>query len=527
MREGWMKGRVVESWETKTVVESDKSGGGDSWEQNWSDEEEEGQQEQHEVNQQLEGEAKPKGDSEEGKATKENKGKEKELSKSSLLLSGDEEEEDASGWGLDEDLDLDVNEPPPETPVKPEAEAVEKPETVNDDDDAPPQIEEMDWGEWGEDDNTGNAAPVKQEVPPTPPPEKRKKEVAKKNPPTPKTPTLSTNKRRKKSSSPKQIVSRETYTITGMPDAILAIITQLLDEAVQLATNPKYTSTPIAPASREMLALPRLILAAYRALAPIYYSVDLTSKMYLSNDCIYISTRLPELAGSATAGPNGKKLFERFSLEGESAGIAAFGKRQQAREVEAQKTILRDYLDGTQGLVACTEYPQSETCEAAIKAVVDRVRLLEDKWRGVLSQRALWTVLGSLLATVCGKVLSDVGDMSDISDPESRKLAGLMGEVARLEDLFLPPPPPGGEEGSAVPCTAVYCGNWLKFRYLESIMECTMIELLEMYNAGQLEEFEREELEELVRALFADTENRRRCLESIRRGPTGVVSGGW
>ena len=47
-----------------------------------------------------------------------------------------------------------------------------------------------------------------------------------------------------------------------------------------------------------------------------------------------------------------------------------------------------------------------------------------------------------------------------------------------------------------------------------------MVEVLEMYNAGQLEEFETEELVDLVRALFADTENRRKCLDAIRRGPT-------
>ena len=518
VREGWMKGRFAERCEMKTV-EGGEGGSEDSWEQSWSEEEEEGQQQQDEG---MGGGAKEK-----------EKEKEKEESKSSLILSGGDEE-DVSGWGLDEDLDLDlgVDEPPP--PETSEGGGLEKgekqqaEETEGGDgsgDGAPPQIDEMDWGEWGEDDNTSDAKPETVSAPTLPPPMGKPQEGVRRNA-EPKT-TSAPTKRRKKSipGSSKKVTIKETYTITSMPDSITSIIQQLLEEATQLSTNPKYTSTPIAPAAKEMLSVPRLVLAAYRALAPIYYSVDLSSKMYLYNDCMRIEELVKQVAATSNASPSGKKLFERFTLEKEAGEVGAFGKRVYSRELEAQRMILRDYLDGTQGLVACTEYPQSETCEAAVKAVVDRIRLLNEKWKSVLSRSALWQALGSLLGTVCGKWISDVGDLGDISDPESRKLAGLMGQIGQLEELFLPGGS-GGSGGDGVPCTAVYCGNWLKFRYLESILECTMVEVLEMYDSGQLEEFETEELEELIRALFADTENRRRCLERIRRGPMGMGTPG-
>ena len=534
VREGWVKGRLVERCETKVMEGGGEGGSEGSWEQSWSDEEEE---EEEEKQQQQE-----KGKEEEGgRNKKKEKEKEMEESRSSLILSGDEgEDEDASGWGLDEDLDLDldVDEPPPpeasqsEEKKGEEKEKEKEKEAGDDDDDPPPQIEEMDWGEWGDDDNTGDASSSKSETvplqPPPPPPAEKPQEAVKKSRNTAlKTPTTPT-KRRKKStpgSSQKKVTLKETYTITGMPDSIISIIQHLLEEAAQLSTNPKYTRTPIAPAAKDMLTIPRLVLAAYRSLAPIYYSVNLSSKMYLYNDCMRLEELVKQVAATSNASPNGKKLFERFTLEKEAGEVGAFGKRAYSRELEAQRTILRDYLDGTQGLVACTEYPQGEACEAAVKAVVDRVRLLNEKWKGVLSGSALWQALGSLLGTVCGKWISDVGDLGDISDPESRKLAGLMAQIGQLEELFLPPAA-GGTAEEGVPCTAVYCGNWLKFRYLESILECTMVELLEMYDSGQLEEFEKDELEELVRALFADTDNRRRCLERIRRGPMGVGAPG-
>lgn len=263
-----------------------------------------------------------------------------------------------------------------------------------------------------------------------------------------------------------------------------------------------------------MLSLPRLVLATYRALAPIYYSVDLASKMYLYNDCMRIEEQLNELASSIV---NSSPIFVSFSFAAEAAEIAAFGKRHYNRELETQKLIIRDYLDGTQGLVACTDYPQSEACDIAVKAVVDRIKLLHEKWHGVLSQSTLWQALGSLLTTVCGKVINDIEDLSDTTALESEKLARLMGDIADLEALFMPSSKGAGRH--AVPCTAMYCDNWLKFRYLESILECNMAELLDMYNRGQLVEFDKEELVDLVRALFSDTEHRRKCLEAIRRGP--------
>ena len=242
--------------------------------------------------------------------------------------------------------------------------------------------------------------------------------------------------------------------------------------------------------------------------------------MYLYNDCMRIEEQLNELASSVASSSS---IFASFSLAAEAADIAAFGKRHYTRELETQKLIIRDYLDGTQGLVACTDYPQSEACDIAVKAVIDRVKLLHEKWHGVLSQPALWQALGSLLTTLCGKVINDIEDLSDTSEAESRKLARLIGEIADLEALFMPSSKSVGRQD--VPCTAMYCDNWLKFRYLESILECTMAELLDLYNGGQLVEFDKEELVDLVKALFSDTEHRRKCLEAIRRGPTRAGGG--
>lgn len=213
VKPSWMNGKVVERW-----GKVEKGSSEDSWEQSWSDEERE--------------EAKEKKKEKQGVKLE---GKGSEVSKGSLVLSGDEDE-DTSGWGLDEDLDLDIDGPPLETPLESEG---EKKEGLAAEDDAPPQIEDMDWGEWGEDDAT-----VEKQVPPSllSPQKKQEEKVEEKHIVGTKPPTTPIQKGNKSTPgpSPEQVLLRETYTVTGMPDAIIELIQQLLEEAGHLATNPEY-----------------------------------------------------------------------------------------------------------------------------------------------------------------------------------------------------------------------------------------------------------------------------------------------
>ena len=227
----WMNGRVVERWGMKV----EKGSSEDSWEQSWSDEER-----QEVKKEKLE------------KQGIKSKGKGSEMFKGSLILSGDEDE-DTSGWGLDEDLDLGFD-VPPETPL----EEGEKKAGLAAEDDAPPQIDDMDWGEWGEDDAAENTAGKQVLPPPLPPPEKKAEEkVEEKHIVGMKLSTTPIQKGKKPTprSSPEQVMLRESYTVTGMPDAIIGLIQQLLEEAGHLATNPKYVWLP-------HLAVPLIYAAA-------------------------------------------------------------------------------------------------------------------------------------------------------------------------------------------------------------------------------------------------------------------------
>ena len=276
----------------------------------------------------------------------------------------------------------------------------------------------------------------------------------------------------------------------------------------------RYSTSPIASAAAGLHLLPDLVLSMYRASAPNYYIRDINGSMFLYNDSLWMAERLRQIAESHNK-PAGKPR-----LEADNLALVNFGKRAYGKEMESQRTIIGDLLDGAQGFANCTEPPFSQECDLAISSVVDRLRDVHKQWKSVLSHSALLQSLGSLLSTVVDKIIVDVCDMSDISEPESQRLTAFCNRIAALEDLFTPERPQDAPSDAvqAVPLTAVYTPNWLKFQYLSQILDSTLVDIKYLWTEGELRlEFSADELADLIQALFADSEHRRRAIAEIRR----------
>ena len=280
-----------------------------------------------------------------------------------------------------------------------------------------------------------------------------------------------------------------------------------------------YTGSPIVSAAGGLLSLPGLVLSIYRASAPIYYSMNPSGNMFLYNDSLWLAESLRHFTGAQ---------FKRTgqinvsAAETEISALESFAKRTYGKEMESQRTIIGDLLDGAQGFVNCTEPPFAQECDIAISSTTDRLRELHDQWKEVLSHSALLQSLGSLLSTVAKKIIADVEDMGDISEPESQRLTAFCNRIASLEDLFTQKSTGGASEAQNVPLTAVYTPNWLKFQYLANILESSLVDIKYLWLEGELKlEFEAEELVDLIEALFADSEHRRKAIGEIRRASVG------
>ncbi|KAK9478277.1 hypothetical protein V1514DRAFT_307347 [Lipomyces japonicus] len=82
----------------------------------------------------------------------------------------------------------------------------------------------------------------------------------------------------------------ETYVVTGVPEKILGLIENLSNDAVALSTT--YRLASVAPAANNIRALISYVLGCFRAVAPLYYGDTFDSKLFLSNDCMYLSEQV-------------------------------------------------------------------------------------------------------------------------------------------------------------------------------------------------------------------------------------------
>lgn len=241
----------------------------------------------------------------------------------------------------------------------------------------------------------------------------------------------------------------------------------------------------------------------------LYSSTPKTS-MLLYNDSLWLSEQLD---GVARPYP---KL--KLGVDADVKALETFGKGAYSRELEAQKTILSDLMDGAQGFTNCTELPYSQECDIAIASTIDRLRYLDSEWRPVLSWSALLQSIGSLLATVINKMIIDMEDMPNISDPQSQRLAALCGRITLLGDLFTPQERPTAADENPIPHTAIYTPGWLKFQYLANILESSLVDIKFLWVEGELGlEMTVDEVVGLIEALFEDSDHRRRAIAEIRR----------
>ena len=409
-----------------------------------------------------------------------------------------EDEEDVSAWGLDDDKENGNGQHDHENSTAAD---------VDDDADA--------WG-WGDENES-------EESKKAPPPLQRNRKT-----------TQSNGLASAPEQAEREVTLKETYNITSLPKEILEMITQIVSDAEKLETSD-LANSPIASAAPSLLSLPGLVLAMYRASASTSYASHPSGSMFLYNDSLWLAERLQQLASHHTT-QSGKRIQSRtahnLNLEAHVLALESFGKRAYAKEMESQRTIITDLLDGAQGFVHCTEHPFNQECDIAIASTADRLRGLHKQWKDVLSHSALLQSLGSLLSTVTNKYVVDIEDMPDISEPESQQLAAYCNRIAALEILFLPtlqsPTDPTAvaqsqsNEQDPVPLTALYAPHWRKFQYLSTILESPLVDIKYLWMEGELGlEFDTEELIDLIVALFADTPHRRGAVAEIR-GRRGV-----
>jgi len=145
---------------------------------------------------------------------------------------------DAWGWNDDE-----------AAPDEPLEEPKEEPKGEQDEEEDPSDA----WG-WGDEDQ--KEVPPESALAPAPAPAQ----------PAPREPRT------------RELVLKETYHISSMPEPVLALIFAIIDDGATL-TQSSYELNPVATAAAGLFSLPTLGLAMFRAVSPHYYALDVGGNM--------------------------------------------------------------------------------------------------------------------------------------------------------------------------------------------------------------------------------------------------------
>ncbi|CAK7563061.1 MAG: ribosome bioproteinsis protein ytm1 [Sporothrix epigloea] len=422
-----------------------------------------------------------------------------------------EHDDGADEWGAWGDDDEGESEP---VEFEAEGEAITETsaptdESINEDDRAADA-----WG-WG-DENTSDAD------------EQPRQQLKSASPKMARKQTLSASAQQPQQQAARQMVMKEKYFISTMPDPLLDLISSILEDGAALM-SADYESNPVAAAAAGLFGLPALALAMFRAVSPHYYALEVGGSMYLYNDATYLAERLLELV--TVWKQRLPSTSSMLRLDSEISKLQAFASRAYSREMAVQKTVLRDLLGGDQNVLqGCgsnsnynIQTQADEDAEDYVDAAVTRVRSMAAAWQDVLAPSAWSQAVGALADAVAQKLILDVLDMPSISQDEAFGLAKLISKVTELDDLFPAPVHDRDLNKERVPMTSQYAPNWLRLQYLSEVLQSNLREVRYLWMESELSlYFTADEVVDLLRLSFEDNARSREVAREIAAKPHPV-----
>lgn len=315
----------------------------------------------------------------------------------------------------------------------------------------------------------------------------------------------------------RELVLRETYNISSMPEPVLELIYSILEDGAAL-TRDDVEYAPVAATAPGLFGLPTFALALFRAISPYYYSFSDGGNMFLYNDAMYLAEKLSEFAeGWKKREDLTPRARNMLRLDNDIKSLQSFANRSYANEMNIQKTVLRDLLGGSSSLM------QQDEMEACIEAGTARIRTMAVVWKPILARSVLTQALGSLAEALATKLITDVLEMPSIGQDEAYNIAKLIATATELDDLFLPSSLSGTSSDNAedeVPQTAQFAPSWLRLKYLSEVLQSNLNEVRYLWFESELSlYFSASEVVDLIEASFEANPRTRETIREIQSKP--------
>ncbi|ANB13022.1 hypothetical protein AWJ20_1300 [Sugiyamaella lignohabitans] len=241
------------------------------------------------------------------------------------------------------------------------------------------------------------------------------------------------------------------------------------------------------------------IVDLYQSLLPLIYNTSVPSPLIISyNDLVALATE----AETGSIPHVSEKTTEQ---------LKQLANAQLTKVLEESQSKILSYLTKANRFEDCTG-ENLESSELAIAGVMGFMRNRAEEWKQYTSYPVTVQLLGSVLETAVAAIIEAIESHQDISEEESVQLSNIITTITTLEEIF-DNPQVERKEGQSF--AAFYVPSWIKFQYLNEILQSKLADITYMHSNGALVDFSSSELTRLIKALFVDSEYRRRAIDEV------------
>ncbi|KAK7505508.1 hypothetical protein BaRGS_00003253 [Batillaria attramentaria] len=309
-----------------------------------------------------------------------------------------------------------------------------------------------------------------------------------------------------------------------MPTCRVSLCVQEILDLAYLTLNEATSSSPQCAA--QMFYATRNIFELFCSVFPTYHAHSLANYPQLTalhhNNCMYLAHHLLTL-GHQFRNSLPKDISATFVdliPEIRSLGTSSF-----LDQMNTQKAIIEQYLHGAGGFASVEEESNYSAAERAVKQALHQLTHLQKVWQGVLPTSVYHKAIGILLNTLITDIMDKIIVLEDISSDAARKLFTLLKLIHDKGGLLFLQIKDGGDMESHSNTSKVkvellrHVPRWAKFTELQLVLNGTLQGIADRWAEGKgplAADFTPNELKQLIRALFQNTDRRAAVLAKIK-----------
>ncbi|KAH3885199.1 centromere/kinetochore protein zw10 homolog [Dreissena polymorpha] len=297
-------------------------------------------------------------------------------------------------------------------------------------------------------------------------------------------------------------------------------ISASIQELVTLAYETlQEASVSSAQCAIQLFCAVRGMFELYCSVFPIYHRRSLqtlpqfsalhyTNSMYIAHHLMTLghqfSRKLPSTINST---------FVDLVPKIRRAGSDSF-----VQQLKKQKSQMSEYLSAANGFMSVSEPGTQAASERAVKQVLHQLQHLHNIWQTVLPPTNYRKAIGGLLNGVVVEITDSVVALEDVSSTDAAHISSLITSiVVRADQLFTI----DGETSNISVAVEIHrnVSKWQRLKELDMVLNASLTDIANRWAEGKGPlgvAFSANELKQLIRALFQNTERRAALLAKIK-----------